>query len=361
MPQRIAILGLGLIGSSLARALAEKQPGIHIAAFDVSHEALAYAAKEGFIHSQHAHAGQAANEADIIVFASPPSAFASLAADIAPFLKAGTIVTDTGSVKRHSLRVVMPHVPDSATYVPGHPIAGSEQTGVQAGSKDLFSGKRVILTPEENAVMSEPVSRVRRLWETVGARVEYMPADLHDRIYAYVSHLSQLVAFACQHPMQGLPAPDSEPYRRSARLTKSNRCLWADICLVNADYVDQALGDFADFASQMEGELSAAPAEDADDARHAAGLFSQVVATCLIATASLLQELTGVHPARYAGSGFADMTAPATADPEAALQAISSHHQVIAAMLREMLTSIHAMQKALKTGDKEELIRAMRG
>ena len=220
--QRIAILGLGLIGSSLARALAGKNPDVHIAAFDLSYDALAYATAEGFIHSHHAHAKQAAHEADIIILATPPASFATLATDIALFLKKGAIVTDTGSVKRKAIADITARIPLHASYVPGHPIAGSEHTGVKAGRADLFTGKRVILTPEESDLLSEPVAQIRSLWKMAGARVEFMPADLHDRIYAYVSHLPQLVAFAIREPMNDLNTSSNETLKHFMRLTHSD-------------------------------------------------------------------------------------------------------------------------------------------
>jgi cyclohexadieny/prephenate dehydrogenase len=357
MSQRIAILGLGLIGSSLARALKEKRPDMHIAAFDVSHEALAFATRKGFIDSQHAHAGQAAHQADIVMLATPPSSFATLAADITPFLAPGAVVTDAGSVKRHAVSAITAHLPKSMPYVPGHPIAGSEKRGVTAGRADLFAGRRVILTPEETAVTSDPVARVKTLWEVTGARVEFMPAELHDRIYAYVSHLPQLVAFALRNPMQELPQTTGETGARFRRLMHSDPALWSDICLANADYISEALDDFATFMGQMEGELSETPAAGGADAGAIALLFPRVIATCLIATASLLQEITGVHPARYAGSGFADMTAPALDDPEAALEAISQHHWVIARLLKGTLGSLAQMRAAIDAHDKHGLMK----
>lgn len=358
--QRVAIIGLGLIGSSLARALVERQLDIHIAAFDLSHDVLSYALREGFAHSQHAHVGQAVGDADIIVLAAPPAALATLAGDIAPFLKADAVITDTASVKCHAIAAITSHLPKPGVYVPAHPIAGSEHSGVRAGKTDLFAGKRVILTPEEGQLKSEPVARVRGLWEAVGARIEYMPADLHDRIYAYVSHLPQIVAFAVKHSFD-LHAQQDETLSRFTRLMKSDPVLWADICIANADYIGDALEDFAGFASQMAGELSESPSTGGADAQLAATLFSKVVATCLIATASGLQEIIGIHPARYAGSGFADMTAPAVSDPEEALAAISTHHWMIAKMLRGTLMRLDEIRSRLKNGDRHALQNAFNG
>lgn len=360
MFDRIAILGFGLIGSSLARALRERAPSMHIAAFDTSAATLETAVKTGIAQSQHAHAGQAAQGAQLVIIASPPASFGTLAADIAPFLAEGAIVTDTGSVKRHAITAITPSLPKHVHFVPGHPIAGSEQRGIAAGRADLFAGKRMLLTPQEAQLKSDAVTEVRKFWELAGARVEFMPAELHDRIYAYVSHLPQLVAFACDQPMKDLPAPADETQQRFTRLMKSDPTLWAEICLANADYVGEAIDDFSSFASQMAGELSETPAAGGADAAQVAVLFPRVVATCLIATASLLQEITGVHPARYAGSGFADMTAPALSDPEAALSAISSHHWVIAKKLKSMLAHLQEAQKQMSYSSKEQLVTALK-
>jgi cyclohexadieny/prephenate dehydrogenase len=356
MSQRIAIIGLGLIGSSLARALVSQNADIHIAAFDLSHDALSYAVKEGFAHSQHAHAGQAASGTDMVVLATPPSTLAAIAGEIAPFIGPEAVVTDVASVKCHAVNAIVPHMPRPDMYVPAHPIAGSELSGIRAGRADLFAGKRVILTPEEDDLRSENVARVCALWESVGAKIEYMPADIHDRIYAYVSHLPQIIAFAAAQAMKDLPTADP----RFTRLMKSDPVLWADICVANADPIGDALENFAQFASQMAGELTETPPAKNPDGHLAVTLFSKVIATCLIASAATLQETMGVHPARYAGSGFTDMTSPATSDPESALAAISDHNGAIASMLRQMLARLDEIKKRLKSGDRQALENSLR-
>jgi prephenate dehydrogenase len=188
-----------------------------------------------------------------------------------------------------------------------------------------------------------------------------MPADLHDRIYAYVSHLPQVAAFAVAQTMRALPAPQDEASMRFMRLMQSDPALWADICFANAHHVGDALTDFAGFVSQIAGELSETPAAGEADAQLAAALFPKVIATCLIAAASLLQEITGIHPGRYAGSGFADMTAPAVSDPEAALAAISTQHWVIAKMLKDTLARLDIIRARLKSGDRQALATAFGG
>lgn len=341
---RIAILGLGLIGSSLARALHEKQFANHIAAFDISHTTLDWARGEGFIDSWHGSATDAVRDADIVVFAVPPSAFEKIAREIKLALKPGVIVTDVASVKRQAVAALKPHLPEQAHYVPAHPIAGSEKSGVHAGRADLFKGKNIILTPEEHQVTSLPVAHIRKLWEDIGARVEYMPAELHDRIYAYVSHLPQLVAFATQ----------------SGRLAHSNPLLWSDICRANADCIDEALDEFLTFGAQIAGELSENAQENKEDREEAVKLFPKLIAACLIATATMLQEKTGIHPIRYAGAGFADMIAPADGDPQAVLLLISEHPRAVAELLTTTLGRLSGIRKAIKSNDAEKIMKALK-
>jgi prephenate dehydrogenase len=215
----------------------------------------------------------------------------------------------------------------------------------------------VILTPKEADLQSNAVLQVKLLWEAAGAKIEYMPAELHDRIYAYVSHLPQLVAFAARESINKMLHGDAdEAFKRFARLTHSNPLLWADISLANADYVSNAMEDFITFATQIAGELSESNEESNGDANIAADLFPKIVATCLIAAASSLEEQMGIHPARFAGSGFADMTAPALDDPEAALAAISAHHKHITQWLKMLIARLESFKKALRLSDRNGLV-----
>ncbi len=355
----VAILGLGLIGASLAKTLASKKLGTTISVFDTSPEAQLYAAGAGW-KADYAHAGQAVENADLIVFAAPPAAFEALAKDIAPFLKQGAVVMDVASVKRHAVATIAPHLPAYVAFVPAHPIAGSEKTGAAASRDDLFKGKQVILTPKKQDLKSVPVTRIRTLWETLGAKIEYMPAELHDRIYAYVSHLPQVVSFASGKCLKGIPAETDETFTRFMRLTHSDPALWADICVLNADFIREALAAFTSFAGQMTGELSQSQEEGNGNGHIAPQLLPMIVATCLVATASLLQEDSGIHPAHFAGAGFSDMVSPATQDPHAALAAISEHHHHIAHLLASFLRILHEMSDALSAGDKNKLQKLFR-
>jgi prephenate dehydrogenase len=335
--ERVAILGLGLIGSYLARALYENGTANNIAAYDISEATLDYALKEKFTHSGHTHAIDAVKNADLVIFATPPLSFAELAQTIVPFLKKYALITDVASVKQFAVDAIAPLLPTHAYYVPSHPIAGSEKKGAHAGNANLFFGKKTILTPAENDVLSEPVTRIKILWESVGAKIDYMPANLHDQIYAYVSHLPQLIAFTA-------------PF--SSRLVNSNIDLWTDIFLANAVYINEALNDFITFAIQIIGELSEGENDREGDANM---LFPSLVASCLIATASLLQERIGVHPAHYAGTGFATMTAPAAENPEALLEAVSKYPHQVANMFNDLVLKLQRIQGSIMQGDRKAL------
>lgn len=350
---RVAILGLGLIGSSLARALLEKKLAVHIVAYAPSADTIRYALKHGFIHSGAKSAADAVKDADLIVFCAPPDTFAATAQEIAGSIKPGTIVTDVGSVKRQAVNAIKPHLLEHVFYVPAHPIAGSERTGVTAGNAALFNGKRVVLSPEEAELMSEPVKHMQSMWEAIGAKVEFMPAEIHDLIYAYVSHLPQLVAFAIA-PFMDISARDDN-YRRFTRLTKSDPALWVSICLANADFISKALHDFIIFLTQIHGELLENKQGSNEHEGDVPLLFASLVSTCLIATASQLEEMIGENPARYAGTGFADMTVMASNDPQQLLTDISAASTKITPGLEKVLARLREIKESLDSKNGRKL------
>lgn len=350
---RIAIIGLGLIGSSLARALSARKLAAHIAAFDNHDHAIEYGLKSGFIQSGHKSASEAAANADLIIFSTPPFTFSKIARDIAPFIKEGAIITDVGSVKRTAISAIKPYIPEHSYYVPSHPIAGSEKTGAEAGNSELFTGKKVVLTPEESELGNAYVVSIRILWEKIGAKVEFMPAFLHDLIYAYISHLPQIVAFAVA-PLIDRSLSD-EKYQRFTRLTKSAPELWTGICTENADCIGSALDDFIRFLTQIHGELRENLQDNNSDSEEPV-LFAGLIAACLIATASILQEQTGVNPVRYAGTGFADMTASSVTDPQELLERISNNSNKIEPVLAKTLKRLQLIRAALAVGNKDKLI-----
>lgn len=346
--RRVAILGTGLIGGSVALGVKERGLAEHLALYDAVSAHAEYLQPD----SVHTQPEDAVKDADLVILAAPPQALVGLAERIAPHLAADACITDVASVKRQAMRDLAWL---GAGYVPAHPIAGSEKTGPEAARADLFAGRRVILTPDEAALQSQPVARVKTFWEALGAGITFMPGFLHDRIYAYVSHLPQMVAFAAS----GLPeAQTGEP--RFTRLMHSDRTLWSGILLANADYAAESLGAFLTFAAQMAGELAEAP-EDTKPSATGANLLPPVAATCLIAAASGLEDELDIALRDFAGSGFADMTAAASGDPQGALEAISASPHEVSRGLTALMARCQPMLRALQTEDKILLDAALAG
>lgn len=354
---RVAIIGTGVMGASIAAALRARNLACHVAVYDTDQAQCAQVLNAGMADSSHSAAQEAAENADIVILSVPPSQLVAAASAIANHLSAGCIVTDITSVKRAAIANIHSQLPGGVFFVPGHPIAGSEKSGASAADASLFEGKRVILTPTEAEVLSEPVNRIRHLWEALGAQVEYMPADLHDRLYAYVSHLPQLAAFACA---ASVPS-NSENCDGVLRLGASSPSLWAEICLANADFIHEALDEFTTFLGQMNRELveiDEVPSESENSDR-APELLCAVIGLCLVATALLLEQQTGIPTSRYSGNGFKDMTAAAGNHSDSVLSAISLYPKVVAQLLESSINKLHRIGAALSSGERGNLLSAL--
>ncbi len=352
---RIAILGTGLIGGSLAAALSKNNVALQIAVHDLNSESMAYLIEQGYATSQYATAAEAAANADLIILAAPANELTALMSHIRRHLKLGAIITDVASIKRKVIASLEDHIPTTAFYVPGHPIAGSEKSGAKAASPTLFEEKKVILTPNESRVLSEQVSSVRGMWEAIGAHVEYMPADLHDRIYAYVSHLPQLLAYALK---PSIPK-DAEGCEGALRLGASSPALWTEVCLANSDFIAEALSEFTTLLSQMHMELSEDGEPGITDANTAQAprLLCAVIGLCLVATALLLEQRTNIRIATYGGTGFKSMTAAAGTHSDSVLSAISDNPQEVSRLLQQTLAKINNISSALVIGNQAALTK----
>ncbi|MEQ7874763.1 prephenate/arogenate dehydrogenase family protein [Sphingomonas sp. ASV193] len=252
---RVALVGLGLIGSSIARAARAAYPGIALAGFDLDADVRARAAALGIVDALPADIGDAMAGADLVILCVPVGAMAAAAAAIAPHLAAGAIVSDVGSAKApvaEALRAALPGV----TLVPAHPIAGTENSGPEAGFATLFRGRWCILTPAADAP-GEATARVAAFWSGIGAKVEVMDAARHDLVLAATSHLPHLIAFTMVGTASHLEAvTEGEVIKYSAggfrdftRLAASDPTMWRDVFLANREGVlevlDRFLGDLA--------------------------------------------------------------------------------------------------------------------
>ncbi len=255
---RLAIIGLGLIGSSISLAVRAHGAAETVVGFDAAADVRTRARglELGEIVDDIA---AAVRGADLVILAVPVGAVGAVAAEIAPHLAAGTTVSDTGSVKESILRDVAPHLPPGVHLVPSHPVAGTEFSGPEAGFAELFEKRWCILTP---AAGTDPaaVERVATLWRALGSRTEIMDAAHHDRVLAITSHLPHLIAYNIVRTADDLEAvTESEVFKYSAggfrdftRIAASDPVMWRDIFLNNKDAVLEMLGRFTEDLSVLQ-------------------------------------------------------------------------------------------------------------
>jgi cyclohexadieny/prephenate dehydrogenase len=250
---RVALIGLGLIASSMARAMREGGLARHIAGHARSAETRAIAAEIGLCDSIHETAAAAVMGADLVVLATPVGQMGTIAAEIGPYLARGATLTDVGSVKQAVIDAVAPHVPPGVAFVPGHPIAGTEHSGPRAGFASLFRNRWWLLTPEPGTDPAR-VARLRALCEAMGAKVDTMEAAHHDRVLAVTSHAPHLIAYTMVGVADDLGrVTDSEVINYSAagfrdftRIAASDPTMWRDVFLTNREATLEILGRFTE-------------------------------------------------------------------------------------------------------------------
>jgi len=251
--EQIALIGIGLIGSSIARAFRRDSPGTTIVACARRPETLSVVRRLALADAITNDPAEAAEGADLVVIATPLSAYAKIGRRIRPMLKPGAIVTDVGSVKEAVIQDLQPHLPAGVHFVPGHPVAGTEHSGPESGFAELFRDRWCILTPPPGAA-PEPVAEVRRMWERFGMRVVTMSPVHHDKVLAMTSHLPHLIAYTIVGTATSLEESlKSEVIRFSAsgfrdftRIAASDPVMWRDIFLNNRDAVLEILQRFSE-------------------------------------------------------------------------------------------------------------------
>lgn len=240
---RLVIIGVGLIGGSFALALRKAGLVKHITGIGRSPANMQYAVELGVIDEIASDTATALHNADLVFLAMPVGQTAATMEHIAPHLHARTIITDAGSTKQDVVTAARHYLPlqNRHHFVPGHPIAGAEHSGVQAAQADLYTHKHVILTPLPET-SAAAVERVQQLWQACGANVSLMPADEHDRVLAATSHLPHLLAFTLMnhlHHSTGQPENllrfAGSGFRDFTRIASSSPEMWRDICLANRE------------------------------------------------------------------------------------------------------------------------------
>jgi cyclohexadieny/prephenate dehydrogenase len=251
--ERVTLIGIGLIGSSLSHAMRRAGLAGHIAGHARSERTRAKAVELGLVDSIHADPASAVRGADLVIICSPVGTYAEIGAAIRDHLKPGAILSDVGSVKQAVIRDLGPNVPEGVHFVPGHPIAGTEHSGPESGFATLFDGRWCILTPPPGTDAAA-VEKLVRFWQACGSQVEVMEAGHHDKTLAITSHLPHLIAYTIVGTVADLEeATQSEVIKFSAsgfrdftRIAASDPVMWRDVFLNNRDAVLEMLGRFAE-------------------------------------------------------------------------------------------------------------------
>tara|TARA_B100001123_G_scaffold147429_1_gene170824 strand:- start:421 stop:1311 length:891 start_codon:yes stop_codon:yes gene_type:complete len=250
---KLAILGMGLIGSSIARALKKHGLAGSIVGGDGNQAVCDRAVQIGLAEAMTTDMAAAVAGADLVVMAVPVGACGAVASSMAPGLAPGAIVTDVGSVKKSVLNDVTQHLPKGVQFIPGHPLAGTEHSGPDAGFAELFEGRYWILTPEDD-VDPAAVERLKSILVTMGAQVETMTPEHHDRVLAITSHLPHLIAYTIVGTATDLAEETkNEVIRYSAtgfrdftRIAASDPVMWRDVFLNNREAVLEILQRFTE-------------------------------------------------------------------------------------------------------------------
>jgi len=250
---RVALIGIGLIGSSLARVLRRDVPETKIVACARRAETLDVVRRLGIADATTDDPAEAVAGADLVVIATPLSAYAEVAQRMAPVLKDGAIVTDVGSVKEAAIRELQPLLPERVHFVPGHPVAGTEHSGPESGFPELFHDRWCVLTPLPETE-PEALAKVRALWEMAGMRVTTMPAEHHDKVLAVTSHLPHLIAYTIvgtatelgEDLQSEVVAYSAGGFRDFTRIAASDPVMWRDIFLANREAVLELLQRFSE-------------------------------------------------------------------------------------------------------------------
>ncbi|MEL6259219.1 MAG: prephenate/arogenate dehydrogenase family protein [Pseudomonadota bacterium] len=253
--ERAAIIGIGLIGSSIARAIEKTAAAGVVSLFDID-AAVREDARTLALGEVADDIAAAVDDADLVILCTPVGRLGAVCAAMADHLKAGAIVTDVGSVKAKALTEMRDACPDHIHLIPGHPIAGTEKSGPAAGFGSLFQDAWHILTPlsDQNAAYDKAVDALAVFWRTLGARVEVMDAERHDRVLAITSHLPHLIAYnivSTAYDMETVEEGEvvkfsAGGFRDFTRIAASDPTMWRDVFLANKDAVLECLGRFSE-------------------------------------------------------------------------------------------------------------------
>jgi cyclohexadieny/prephenate dehydrogenase len=255
---RVALIGFGLIGGSIARAAREQGLAREIVATARSAKSRARVMELEIVDRVVETNVEAVKGADLVILCIPVGACGPVAAEIADHLKAGAIISDVGSVKAAVVKDMAPHLPPHVHFVPAHPVAGTEHSGPDSGFAELFINRWCILTPPEGAD-ENATEKLRAFWAALGAKVEIMTPEHHDLVLAITSHLPHLIAYTIVGTADELAQVTSSEvikfsaggFRDFTRIAASDPTMWRDVFLANKDAVLEMLGTFNEDLSKL--------------------------------------------------------------------------------------------------------------
>lgn len=253
MFKRLALIGVGLIGSSISHAARRAGLVGEIVGSSPTPETRKRAEELGLVTKMYADPADAVRGADLVILCSPVGTYADIAKTIGPHLEKGAIVSDVGSVKSAAVRDIAPQMPEGVHFIAGHPVAGTEQSGPDAGFAELFDGRWCILTPSEDADKSA-LAKLQQFWQRLGSEVEIMSPEHHDMVLAITSHVPHLIAYNIVNTAAHLErVTDKEVIKFSAggfrdftRIAASDPVMWRDVFLNNKEAVLEMLGRFSE-------------------------------------------------------------------------------------------------------------------
>lgn len=265
MINKITIVGVGLIGGSLAKALKEKNLAKTVFGYGRDRSRLEEAKKHNIIDDYSTQIEEAVNHADIIVIATPVGTFRNIFSEVKPLIADDVIISDVGSTKTNIVDIAKEILGDkSQCFVPAHPIAGKEKSGFEASDGNLYNGKKVIITPiEDNS--SESIQVIESMWKNVGAEVDFMSPQSHDDLLGMTSHLPHMLAFSLvnylvdQNPSASIYAGGG--FKDFSRIASGDAVMWRDICLQNKDKI---ITHLRGYQSTVEELIDAIDQEESD-------------------------------------------------------------------------------------------------
>ena len=265
MINKITIVGVGLIGGSLAKALKEKNLAKTVFGYGRDRSRLEEAKKSNIIDGYSTQIEEAVNHADIIVIATPVGTFRNIFSEVKPLIVDDVIISDVGSTKTNIVDIAKEILGDkSQCFVPAHPIAGKEKSGFEASDGNLYIGKKVIITPiEDNS--SESIQVIESMWKNVGAEVDFMSPQSHDDLLGMTSHLPHMLAFSLvnylvdQNPSASIYAGGG--FKDFSRIASGDAVMWRDICLQNKDKI---ITHLRGYQSTVEELIDAIDQEESD-------------------------------------------------------------------------------------------------